>query len=447
MSNFNLSNYVVSLIYSNASNEISFDNLEWKSQESNKDSILFYSVKDTSKFKDRISRSKYAVVIINKYEESLRQIENVIILEQESFESLQVNLANELYPRNNNLKIIGITGTNGKTSIAHLLKEGLNQLGKSCLTIGTLGAIKDEEFIEDFGLTTPNYIDLRKYIHLAVDYCVIEISSHALEQKRLFDLRLDLALWTNVSQDHLDYHNNMDDYFKAKHMITDMIIDEGQLFISEDLNEENINFKDKVTINSTNIKLPTFLNTSFNRKNLALVEATINNMGHESEMINWEAISEIPGRYNIYEKNNILAVIDFAHTPDALDNICSQIKENYKQYSFYLVFGCGGDRDKKKRKLMGEIADKYCDEVFVTSDNPRTEDPNSIVDDILLGISKTKTHRVLERKTAIENALKNENKKKVVLIAGKGHENYIIIGHEKLPYSDEIEVKKNLGII
>jgi UDP-N-acetylmuramoyl-L-alanyl-D-glutamate--2,6-diaminopimelate ligase len=417
--------------------------LEWKTQDCSVGSVLFYYFPEETgerlrKFKEEISKIKFKLCIVNSKFDNLDNIHSVS--KSEWFEILEES-CNHFYPLKEACRI-GITGTNGKTTTTDILRQLIYSKGKDVLTVGTLGVWLNNEKKNDFGLTTPNYIDLRKSLSMhSYDYLVVEASSHALVQNRFNSIEFDYGIWTSFSQDHLDYHKTIENYFEAK--LTIFSKTKEKVFVFEDNNYLDKMKSEKLEIvRRQNLETKEYFNISYNRSNLLLALALL-----EKELITFnkdelEKLEATPGRFNLYIKNKKMVVIDFAHTPDALLNIGLELRKMYPDKKIITVMGCGGDRDKTKRPLMGKTCSEFSDHVYVTSDNPRTEDPMEIMKDIEAGIQGNNYTLILDRKEAIKNSL--EQRDSIVLIAGKGHENYIDQGGVKTYYSDEEEVMKVL---
>lgn len=372
----------------------------------------------------------------------------------------------------NELNIIGVTGTNGKTTTAYLTYQILNKLGSKTAYIGTIGFyLPDEDFIE-IPNTTPNILDLYDLILTAkakgCKNVMMEVSSHALHQERVKGLNYKVAAFTNLTQDHLDYHITMENYLDAKKLILKQL--EGAMIVNADdqyaqswleysntktfgLNGKDykiISYKDtehgtliNFNANGKDYEVETNLRSTFNVYNYLTSLSLINNLGYSVEDIIKVTPSIYPpkGRCEQIKVKNGEAVIDYAHTPDAVEKIIKAFTENKKGRVITLV-GCGGDRDPKKRPIMGRIAAENSDHVIFTSDNPRTEDPAKIMDDILAGVSTDNYEVELDRRKAIVKALDMIESNDVVLLLGKGHEDYQILGHEKVHLDDAEEVRK-----
>lgn len=374
------------------------------------------------------------------------------------------------YPQNK-LKVIGVTGTNGKTTSTYILESIL----KNSSRIGTTGCrILDKEYPTNN--TTPESLDLIKLmdesVKKGVEYFLMEVSSHALYQGRVNMLMFDSAIFTNLTQDHLDFHKTMENYFQAKALILNhlrtnkLIVNKDDIYCKRLLNKsQSFSLKEaaditgeileytlkgmkvKVSILGKNYEFVTKLMGEYNLQNILGVLLVIQQQGidisYAIECI--KNLNSISGRFELIDNDKeIMVVVDYAHTPDGLENILETL-QNMKKNRIITVFGAGGDRDKTKRPLMAQMASKYSDIVYITSDNPRTEDPESILNDVEKGISNVKYYREVDRENAIKKAVQNSEKNDIILIAGKGHEDYQIIGHTKIHFDDREMARKYLG--
>lgn len=352
------------------------------------------------------------------------------------------------------MKIIAITGTNGKTTTSYFLKSIIEANGRKCGIIGTNGAIWNNK-IYNTGMTTPDSDELhrifKKMYEDNIEFIVIEASAHAIYLDKLYGIRFEGVIFTNISQDHLDYFGNMKNYINAKLKILDNKI--NHLVVNntiKSLFKRNINIygldsknQDSaeylpetgcLKLNSEEIKLK--INGRHNAENaLAAVKMSeLLNIDKSVIKLGLENINQVPGRYNEFAYNGIKIICDYAHTPDALEKVLISVRESVPG-KIITVFGCGGDRDKIKRPIMGRVVSKNSDVSVITSDNPRSENPFSIINDIKNGIEG----RYIEeenRKKAIFLAVHMAEAGDCVLIAGKGCEDYQEINSIKYPYSD-----------
>ena len=384
----------------------------------------------------------------------------------------------------NEMSIIGVTGTNGKTTVSWLIHQGFKKIGYKSGYIGTLGYGLENLNLNE--LTTPSCMKLHKILsefqNSGVEYVVMEISSHAIDQRRIEGINFNSVIFTNLSRDHIDYHGNMENYgeTKAKLFLEKQskikIININDSFgrsLIERVDEEVISTsiepinidKDKfvsVTKYETNgsgfdIDLKSSWGTfkthvpllgTFNIENVIQTIALFLSLGFSLSKIQTiiEGMKAPSGRMESVDvdNNHLLpkVLVDFSHTPDALKLSLQSIRDHYDG-KIWCVFGCGGDRDRGKRKMMGNIAERYADYVIVTSDNPRNENPQKIISDILEGIS-SEVETIVNREEAINFAIMKANKNEIILIAGKGHESYQKIGEETLKFSDHKISKRSL---
>ncbi|MCY8934917.1 UDP-N-acetylmuramoyl-L-alanyl-D-glutamate--2,6-diaminopimelate ligase [Bacillus atrophaeus] len=389
------------------------------------------------------------------------------------------------------LQLIGITGTNGKTSTSHMVDEILKKAGKRTGLIGTM-YIKINEETFPVKNTTPESVTLQKTFKKMndnhVDTAIMEVSSHALSMGRVHGCDYDIAVFTNLTQDHLDYHKTMDEYRQAKSLLFSQL---GGAFNHEKPKQAILNADDeasayyekvtaahistygikndadvmakhiKTTAQGTSFELVTNKGTKpitislvgqFNVYNVLAAVATCIAAGIPFETVA-EAVEElhgVRGRFELVNKNQEFPVIvDYAHTPDSLENVLKTCKD-MTEGKVFVVVGCGGDRDKTKRPKMAKIAVQLADEPIFTSDNPRSEDPLAILRDMEAGVENEYYHSIANREQAIFFAIANARKGDVVLIAGKGHETYQQIGAETFDFDDAevaaraiVELNKN----
>ena len=374
-------------------------------------------------------------------------------------------LAQNFYTQAQDVELIAVTGTNGKTSVSHFISQLLDFLEVDNGVIGTLGISKTQKKSIN---TTPDifsiYSTLEEYSNQGIKLAVIEASSHALMQDRLEGLSFIQGIFTNLTQDHLDYHETMDNYREVKGKLFKSGFSKKAIINRDDENHQyfldNASDKDPIMFgiddleffkNSENgficqlnnyvFELP--LVGEFNLSNALAAYHSVQCLGYsDNQVIPFLAkLSSPPGRMQQLENSHIW--IDYAHTPDALDNALSTLKTHYPEFKIRVIFGCGGDRDKGKRQIMGKIASETADSIILTNDNPRSEDPQSIVDDILAGTKvENDVQVILDRGDAIQSAVQTLGEEEALLIAGKGHETTQVIGSKTLQFSD-IEVALN----
>lgn len=408
---------------------------------------------------------------------------NVPIIAIENLSQLIGQFADRFYGKpSEQISICGITGTNGKTSCADFVAQMMSVEGP-CGLMGTLGSGLYPE-LNETGFTTPDAIICHQWLAdiqlKKAKFAVMEVSSHALIQGRINGIRFDSAVFTNLSRDHLDFHGDMESYAEAKF----------KLFKSDGLKNAIINVDDKAgrtiadnladSINclrygltkqfnpdvyGTNVVLDQNglsmqVNTpwgngqisspvigDFNASNILAVLSVMLLQGIEFDtcLNRLTTINSVAGRMQRFGGgNNPLVIVDFAHTPDALEQTLNSLRQ-HTQHNLWCVFGCGGDRDKGKRPLMGAIAEDKADYIVLTNDNPRSEAPEKIIEDIKSGIKSINNLSIEEdRHAAIHYAVNQAKAGDVVLIAGKGHENYQLVGDKKYPFNDAEEVKQQL---
>lgn len=383
-------------------------------------------------------------------------------IEIENLKAKLSTLAENFYTHAKNVDLIAVTGTNGKTSVSHFISQLLSSLKIKNGVIGTLGiSSSDKKTIN----TTPDiftiYRTLQDYSEQGIEIAIIEASSHALIQNRLEGLSFIQGIFTNLTQDHLDYHQTMDNYRDAKGKLFESALTTKSIINRDDDNHDyflNIAAdKGPITfgisdldlfkssekgficqLNNFVFELP--LVGQFNLSNALAAYTSLSCMGHSDESLIplLAKLSPPPGRMQQLQKSNIW--VDYAHTPDALFNALVTFKTHYPEFKIRVLFGCGGDRDKTKRQIMGKIASENADSIILTNDNPRGESPEKIIDDILGGIKvENDVQVILDRKHAIETAVKTLGEDEVLLIAGKGHETTQTIGDQIFQFSD-IEV-------
>ena len=394
-------------------------------------------------------------------------VETVIV--DDTTKYLKDYLYDNYYDKFKDMKFIGVTGTNGKTTICFLVFQMLKMLGKKCAYIGTIGFYYDD-VKKELNNTTPN-TDLLYEMFLEAkehgcEYLVMETSSHALDYDRIYKVEFDEVAFTNLTQDHLDYHKTMDNYVKAKQKLFEKTRGDKIAVINNDdeyskyfINDRNNNIlistengdvliKD-MDLTHTNTKITfeyegkTYNITinmigRYNVYNFLTSLILVHKLGFSMD----ELLELVPklnapsGRMEKVEYKTNSIFIDYAHTPDAVENVLKNASE-YKKGRIITVIGCGGDRDRTKRPIMGHISEEMSDYVIFTDDNPRTEDEKQIMDDILAGLNKDNHEVIYDRKEAINKAMSMLDHNDILMLLGKGHEDYQIIGTEKIHLSDK----------
>lgn len=364
---------------------------------------------------------------------------------------------------NNNyidINIIGVTGTNGKTTTCYILYQLLNKLGVKCAYIGTLGYIVDDK-IEELDNTTPGSLEIYNLLNKSVDndckYVVMEISSQALDQNRVDFIKLDYAIFTNLTQDHLDYHITIDNYIKAKQKMFYLLKDNGVSLINNNDKYSSFfkikNYKtygwhdsDYIIDSNNNINNKKYnipLLGDYNKENVLSAVAVLYEMGYSYNDL-YPLVSDIKepsGRLEVIEYGTNKIIIDYAHTPDAVYNVLKNIKK-ITAGRIFTIIGCGGNRDKGKRKIMGEISTNMSTYVIFTDDNPRYEKSEDILNDITSNIYKNNYETLSNRENAIKKGIQLLENDDILMVLGKGHEKYQIIKDIKYPFDDREIVKK-----
>ena len=374
------------------------------------------------------------------------------------------------------LKVVGVTGTNGKTTIATLLYDLVQSLGHKAGLISTVVyKVGEKEIVSTH--TTPDAIRLNAMMREMVDegcqYCFMECSSHAIVQQRIYGLRFVGGLFTNITHEHLDYHKTFAEYIRAKKSFFDALPKSAFALVNaDDRNGEVMlqntkasrytlslqrmaDFRAKVIemlaegmqlrINDREVWVQ-FLGR-FNAYNILTVYGAATLLGFDGEEVleHLSMLHPVSGRFEtVVAKDGTTAIVDFAHTPDALENIIRTIEElRRKEQRLIVVCGCGGDRDRTKRPVMGAMASQMADVAIFTSDNPRSEDPNEILREMEQGVEAgNKYLKIVDRHEAIKTAVMLAEPGDIILLAGKGHEDYQIVGTEKLPFNDKSVVKE-----
>ena len=468
-------------------------NLEIKEIENNskevKKGYLFVAIKgysvDGHQFvNDAIENGATAIMIQEGCDlKSLKIPEDVtIIMAKDTREGLAIASSNFYGNPSSKFKLIGVTGTKGKTTTTFMIKEILEKAGHKVGLIGTIATYINGKMIEESSRTTPESLELQKtfaeMVKQEVEYVVMEVSSQSLKLHRVDGCDFNLVVFTNFSEDHISEkeHPDMKDYFESKLKLFKMcdngIINVDDLQVSKipklfpesniltygidnycevlakDVTITNSYVDFRVKVSDRNERVKVSIPGRFSVYNALAAICVAKKVGISSDKV-IEALAQIrvPGRSEMVEnKKEIPIMIDYAHSPESLQNILSAVK-SYTRGKVISVFGCGGDRDKAKRPIMGEISGRIADFTFITSDNPRTEKPEEIVAEIEKGIKKTKGNYkvVVDRTEAIKEAIAMATKLDIIVLAGKGHEPYQEINGEKLPYDERIIVKEIIG--
>ncbi|HEX3036828.1 MAG TPA: UDP-N-acetylmuramoyl-L-alanyl-D-glutamate--2,6-diaminopimelate ligase [Thermodesulfobacteriota bacterium] len=459
---------------------ISYDSKEVR------DGFLFAAIKgektDGHKYIQSAVKNGARALLVEKMPETAFENASVIQVDDTKCALARIS-ANFFNHPTKELTLVGVTGTNGKTTVTYLLESIWQEEGKKTGVIGTVQYRFGGNRIPS-AMTTPESLDLMKLFRTmreqGTEYVAMEVSSHALDRKRTLGCQFDTAVFTNITQDHLDYHETMENYFGSKKKLFSEVLGKSEKKAKFSI----LNFDDpygveiskhaagrvvsySITSKDTAVHPEKYeitpqgilavLNTAwgkvevnsklFGKHNLynilaASTTALCLGSGISAVEKGVSRLASVPGRLDRVENPfGITVLVDYAHTPDALKNVLMAVKP-FTRRNLILVFGCGGDRDPIKRPIMGRIGRELADILIVTSDNPRTEDPESIIDQIEKGVfeisSDEKSYfRISDRREAIRKAIQVASPGDTLLIAGKGHENYQILGKEKLPFDDK----------
>lgn len=450
-----------------------------------KEGFLFVAIKgfavDGHKFiEDAIKKGAIAIVIEEGCDlKAFKVPEGItVVMTKDTREALAIIASNFYGNPSSKFKLIGVTGTKGKTTTTFMIKEILEKAGKKVGLIGTIATYINGKRIKDSDRTTPESLELQQIFRLMVDQgvevCVMEVSSQSLKLHRVDGCQFDIVLFTNFSEDHISEkeHPDMQDYFNSKLRLFEMCktgivnaddlhtakipklfpesnivtygIDNFANVLAKDITITNSYVDFRVKITDRNERVKTGIPGRFSVYNSLAAICVAQKFGISPEII-IQALEEVrvPGRSELVDnKLDLTIMIDYAHSPESLQNIL-QAAKSYTRGRVISVFGCGGDRDSGKRPIMGEISGKIADYTIVTSDNPRTEDPQKIVNQIEEGIKKTKGKYevVVDRVEAIEHAIKMANKRDIIILAGKGHEPYQEINGVKYPFDERVIVR------
>ena len=430
---------------------------------------------------DAIDAGCTAVMIQEGCDLSKINVKNdvTVIMAKDTREALAICSSNFYDNPSRKFKLIGVTGTKGKTTTTFMIKELLEKAGKKVGLIGTIATYINGKKIKESDRTTPESLELQKtFFQMAkekVEYVVMEVSSQSLKLHRVDGCNFDIAIFTNFSEDHISEkeHTDMKDYFQSKLKLFNMckvgIVNADDLYaakipklfpnsdittygidnpcdlLAKDITITNSYVDFRVKITDRNERVKTGIPGRFSVYNSLAAICVAQKVGVSLETIK-EALLEVrvPGRSEVVDnKFEIPIMIDYAHSPESLESILQAVK-SYTRGRVISVFGCGGDRDKGKRPIMGEISGRIADYTIITSDNPRTEEPEEIIKEIEKGIKKTKGNYqvVVDRTEAIEKAIKMATKKDIIVLAGKGHELYQEINGKKYPFDERSIIKK-----
>lgn len=402
-----------------------------------------------------------------------------VVMAKNTREALAICSANFYGNPSRKFKLIGVTGTKGKTTTTFMIKEILEKAGKKVGLIGTIATYMNGKKVKDSDRTTPESLELQrdfaKMVEVGIEIVVMEVSSQSLKLHRVDGCEFDIVVFTNFSEDHISpkEHPDMEDYFNSKLKLFKMCktgitnsddlygakipklfpennivtygIDNFAKVLAKDITITNSYVDFKVKVTDRNERVKTCIPGRFSVYNSLAAICVAQKFDISPEAVKQALVEvRVPGRSELVDnKKDIPIMIDYAHSPESLENILQAVK-SYTRGRVISVFGCGGDRDTGKRPIMGEISGRIADFTFITSDNPRTEDPKAIVEQIEEGMKKTKGKYkvVVDRTEAIKEAIKMANKRDIIVLAGKGHEPYQEINGEKYPYDERIIVNE-----
>lgn len=444
---------------------------------------LFIAIKgvdnDGHKYIEQAVRSGASAIVYEDGEfDSTVYGETISWIKVENSRSAAAVIADNFYDHpSSKLYLVGVTGTNGKTTIATLLYQLFSSLGYGCGLLSTIANYIEGDVFPTVNTTSdPISINslLAEMANRGCQYCFMEVSSHALDQERVAALKFRGAIFTNLTHDHLDYHHTFAEYLKCKKRLFDHLPKDAFALVNIDDKNGKVmvqntsahvytyslrdaaDFKVKIMeksiegslLNMNGKEVWTRFIGTHNAHNLIAVYGAAVLLGSKEEEIltHISGLSSVSGRLEyIKGPRDVTAVVDYAHTPDALENVLKTLKDIASGNNLVCVFGCGGDRDATKRPEMGEIAEKYSDRIVVTSDNPRSEEPEAIIQDIKKGLTtagRAKSLFITDRREGIRTALMTANEGSIVLVAGKGHEDYQIIQGVKHHFDDKEVIKE-----
>lgn len=461
--------------------DIDIDNIVYDSRYVNDKSIFIaikgFSVDGHDFIEDVIKKGVKAIIV-----EDDIYIKDITIIRVENSRHALAQVSAEFYDNpSSKLNLIGVTGTNAKTTTTYLVQSIFETINKKTGIVGTIGNIIDGKLFKTNN-TTPQSLELQEtfnnMVESEVDTCIMEVSSHALDLDRVTFSDFEVGIFTNLSVEHLDFHKNLENYFEAKlklfymtkkyniinaddeygrkiidkiknidtPLLTYGIENEADIYASDIVYHlDGVDFKLNTPKGNIDIRMNIPGEFSVYNGLTAASCAYVYDISLKDIKYGLESIKGVKGRFEVVPtKQDFVVIIDFAHTPDALKQVLKSVKD-FAKGRIVVVFGAGGDRDNSKRAPMGKVVGEYADFSIVTSDNPRTENPEKIIEDILVGTKEVtdKYKAIADRKEAIKYAIENKEKNDIILLAGKGHETYTIIGEEKLPF-DEREIVKEI---
>ena len=443
--------------------------------------IKGFSVDGHKYIENAVESGAVAVVVQEGCDmEIIKKLENVtVVMVPDTRKALAIISSNFYGNPSKKLKLIGVTGTKGKTTTTFMIKEILEKAGKKVGLIGTIATYINGKKLGDSDRTTPESLELQrifaKMVEEKVEYAIMEVSSQSLKLHRVDGCEFDIAIFTNLSEDHISEkeHPDMKDYFESKLKIFDMckkafvnaddlhgakILDKNENkdissygidnyceVLAKDITITNSYVDFKVKIGERNERVKVGIPGRFSVYNSLAAICVATKLGIDAETIRTALLEvRVPGRSELVDnKKDLTIMIDYAHSPESLESILRASK-SYTRGKVISVFGCGGDRDTRKRPIMGEISGRIADYTIITSDNPRTEKPEEIVKQIEAGIKKTKGNYtvIVDRIEAIKAAINMAQKNDMIILAGKGHETYQEINGKKFPFDERTIIKK-----
>ena len=444
--------------------------------------IKGFTVDGHEYIENAINSGAVAVVVQEGCEMQLiKKLDVTVVMVPDTRKALAVISSNFYGNPAKKLKLIGVTGTKGKTTTTFMIKEILEKAGKKVGLIGTIATYINGKKMADSERTTPESLELQRIfsqmVAEEVEYVVMEVSSQSLKLHRVEGCEFEMAIFTNLSEDHISEkeHPDMKDYFESKLKIIEMSkrifvniddlygnkipdkfedknitsygIDNACEVLAKDITITNSYVDFKVKMGDRNERVKVGIPGRFSVYNSLAAICVVRQLGVDTETIKTALLEvRVPGRSEVIDNNKELTImIDYAHSPESLESILRASK-SYTRGNVISLFGCGGDRDKRKRPIMGEISGRIADYTIITSDNPRTEEPEEIVKEIEAGIKKTKGNYsvIVDRKEAIKEAINMLHKNDILILAGKGHETYQEINGEKYPFDERVIIKEIL---
>ena len=475
--------YKVSIIKVVGTTDVDVANVQFDSRTIEKGDLFVAisgEITDGHKYIKETIVSGAKVIVVEKVPQDLDSSVTYVQVEN-SNEALGIIASNFYNNPSERIKLIGVTGTNGKTTIVSLLHQLFGLLNVKSGILSTIHNKINDKVIPSTH-TTPDALQINYLLNTMIEegceYCFMEVSSHALSQARVNGLDFAAGIFTNITQDHLDYHNTFAEYRDVKKSFFDSLSKSAFALVNKDdrngvkmletTKADQLSYSlksvsdykckvlenqfDGMLLSINKVDVWVKLIGDFNAYNILSVYAVAKQFGYSDYKVltALSLLETVEGRFECIQSGNITAIVDYAHTDDALKNVLSTINNiRTKKEELITVVGCGGDRDKAKRPLMAAIACKLSTQVILTSDNPRSESPKAIIEDMIKGLDSIQKKKVLvitDRRQAIKTACKLAKSKDIVLIAGKGHEKYQEINGEKLPFDDLEELKQSLNL-